>query len=114
MRSYPGSYWLSFLLPPGLQVTPARHQAVRNDCTLRVQVGLVKISGPSRGAVFEVAAAFLRGGAPKLPLSISAILQSPEPGAGRDSWTIIVNADIAFAPTALDAEFPKVAGGALV
>jgi hypothetical protein len=66
------------------------------------------VDGPSRELVLEETARLLREICRGLgPLSIAATLESPPPGSGRDGWTIIVGADIAFSPTALGATFPN-------
>lgn len=105
MRSHPGSVVLSFLLPAGVDlVLPA---VLSFDCQARVIPPLVKISGPSREAVFEVATALLRearrDGRPAL---ISATLTTCGARADTDGWTIILGADVAIAPTPLGAWLP--------
>jgi hypothetical protein len=108
VRSSPNSFRLTFLLPD--RARPARSGAFRGwvaDCELSVQGGFIAISGPSRERVMEQAARLIRVACQDLrEISIAATLESPPPVSGRDGWTIIVNADIAFAPTALGATFP--------
>jgi hypothetical protein len=68
--------------------------------------GLVHIDGPSRELVFDQAARFFRVVAKdRRGLVIAATLLSPGQGC-RDGWTITVNADVSFAPTALGADCP--------
>jgi hypothetical protein len=112
MRCHPGSYRLSFLLPAGVTADSGSHQPSDEGCLLHVAHHIAEIVGPSREAVFEHAARFLRvscrasleGQLP--PLSIAAMLQTPARPSGRDTWSIIVGADIAFSPTSLDPHFP--------
>lgn len=109
MRSVPGSFHLSFLLPKEITFRPSVDGAfAAPGCTFRITHPLVKIAGPSQRAIFEAATAFLRSleRAPQ-PVSIAAVISTPVVGAGRDFWSIIVGADIAFSPTGLDAHFPQ-------
>src|SRR5258708_1636208 len=109
MRCHPGSFHLSFLLPEGVDASWAdgRHFPALG-CHVRVLSPLMKIRGPSRDWVFDAADVILRQACESHgPLSIAATLQSPPPCPGRDSWTIIVGADVAFAPTGLGAHFPR-------
>lgn len=102
MRSNPVAYRLTFLLP---RVSPAPASGERlpdaRGCTLSVhRAGLVQICGASREAVFDRGAEFIRdelGGSPR-PFSIAAVLAGP---SGRDAWSIIIGADVAFSPTSL-------------
>lgn len=107
--SVPGSFHLSFLLPKGVSPKPAVDaDFAAADCKIRIASPLVKILGPSRERVFECASALLRFACEgRGRLSIAATLQSPAPGSGVDSWSIIVGADIAFSPTAIDPYFPN-------
>ena len=112
MRSHPGLFHLSFLLPKGIIADSGSHAPFDTGCSIRVLPPLVKISGPSREAVFEHATQLLRvrcrgHGA----LSIAATLVSPLPVSGSDSWSIIVGAEIAFSPTSLNPHFPLSATG---
>jgi hypothetical protein len=107
MRCHPGSYRLSFLLPAGTHVDSGIHQPSPDGCLLRVDRMLVEISGPSREAVFEHATRLLRVSAlGRPPLSIAATLSTPTRPPGRDTWSIIVGADVAFSPTSLDPHLP--------
>ena len=108
-------YRLSFLLPTVLRlgVLPGRHQPCVAGCVLIIHhTGLITIDGPSRERVFDQARRFLRMQARGHgPLSIAAVLISPLPPhvgrhgcggrGGRDGWSIIVGAEIAFAPTSI-------------
>ena len=108
MRCHPGSYRLSFLLPAGVKVDRGSHQPSPHGCLLHVDGPLIEIVGPSREATFEHASRLLRvacKGRP--PLSIAADLRTPARPSGRDTWSIIVGADIAFSPTSLDPHFPR-------
>lgn len=125
------AYRLTFLLPPvlGFAVPAGRHQPCLAACMLEIdRAGLVAVTGPSREAVFDQAARFFRIiGKGHAGLSIPAVLVTPPrykqrfagqdlderadvmPG-GRDTWTIILDAEIAFSATSLPPEiFPRVA-----
>jgi hypothetical protein len=66
----------------------------------------VLADGPSRELVFDQAARFFRVVAKdRRALVIAATLLSPGQGC-RDGWTITVNADVSFAPTALGTDCP--------
>jgi hypothetical protein len=90
---------LALLAPPG------RHCPCLMGCLLTVGPGgLMTITGPSRAKVFEQADRFLRvllRRNPPPPMSIAATLTSP--CGVRDGWQVIVNAEISFAPTSLEA-----------
>lgn len=113
MRSPPTSIRLSFLLPKGVTADPGSHAPSPFGCTLDVAGPMVLITGPSREAVFAHAATLLRvlRRQTNQPHSISALLETPPRchlgRGGRDTWHIIVGADVAFAPTSLGAEFPR-------
>lgn len=106
MRCHP-AFTLAFLLPPGSTADSGAHQPSPEGCRLTVTAPLVEISGPSREAVFEHAARFLRVACKDVRASISAFTTTLEKPAGRDSWQIVVGADVAFVPTAVDAQFPR-------
>lgn len=95
---------LTFLLPPalGLLVAPGRHSPCLHGCVLAIdRAGVVAIEGPSRDRVFDQATRFLKVNSKSLPpYSAAATLWCPEP-RGRDGWSIIVGAEIAFSPTAM-------------
>lgn len=100
------------MLPPSLhlRVPSGRQSPCQHGCVLTVErSGLVTIEGPGRDALFEQARRFLRLHARGLPaLSIAALLVTPpRPGGGRDSWSIIVGADVAFSPTAIEPVIPR-------
>jgi hypothetical protein len=108
MRCHPAVFRLTFLLPAGITVDSGSHRPSPDGCLLHVISPLVEIVGPSREAVFEHAARFLRVGCRGLPpLSIAARLSTPGRPAGTDGWNIIVGADVAFSPTALDPHLPN-------
>jgi hypothetical protein len=90
---------LGGLLPPGVQ-----HPCLMG-CLLTVgQGGVLTITGPSRAKVFEQADRFLRilmRRNPPPAMSIAATLTSP--CGVRDGWQVIINAEISFAPTAIEA-----------
>jgi hypothetical protein len=90
---------LGGLLPPGVQ-----HPCLMG-CLLTVgQGGVLTITGPSRAKVFEQADRFLRilmRRNPPPAMSIAATLTSP--CGVRDGWQVIVNAEISFAPTSIEA-----------
>jgi hypothetical protein len=89
---------LAWTLPQGL------HQPCLHGCLLTVGPGgLITVTGPSRHQVFAQIDRFLRTLIRKNPppaTSIAAILTSP---LGSDGWQIIVNAEISFAPTGIEA-----------
>jgi hypothetical protein len=109
MRSHPGLFRLSFLLPTGTTVVAGSHRPSPEGCLMHVEADrLIEIVGPSREAVFEHAARLLRVVCRGLSaVSIAAMLKTPARPVGHDSWTIIVGADVAFSPTALDPFFLK-------
>jgi hypothetical protein len=96
-------YRLSFLLPATMMAPIGRHQPCQAGCVLHVERGgLVKIDGPSRDRVFEQARRFFRIHSKGLPpMSVAATLETPAVRPRRDSWSIIIGADIAFSPTAM-------------
>ncbi|MDB5579800.1 MAG: hypothetical protein JWR80_4976 [Bradyrhizobium sp.] len=111
MRTLPRSYRLVFQLPPSL-VAPGGFTAILPGCNVNTmpmgQSGAhnLIITGPSREQVFEQASALLAGVAKVAPPTvITAVLESPDP-RGRDGWTIIVGADVAFSPTSLPPHIP--------
>ncbi|MGY3393461.1 hypothetical protein ACVWW6_006052 [Bradyrhizobium sp. USDA 3311] len=107
MRPAPEAFRLTFLLPDGAAALSGFHQPSPEGCALDVRWPLVAIAGPSRKAVFDHAARLLRASCRHLPpTSVSAYLTTPAQPAGRDAWSIAVNADVSFSPTGLDAEFP--------
>jgi hypothetical protein len=131
MRSCPASHVVTFLTPPGAWIEPGFRIDSPHGCILEVgRTGLVTILGPSREAVFELAARLLRAacrGRP--PASVSARLYQPRPNGelseGRDwlelpgpvdGWTIIIGAEVAFSPTPIDPHIPDLSrrGPALV
>ena len=114
MRFHPDCYRLSFLLPAALLPAAVAHAYSRmhrpspSGCWLDAQIPLVDVFGPSREAVFDHAATFLRTlrRRRRSPCAIAAILTTPARPSGRDSWSIILDADIAFSPTSIDPHFP--------
>lgn len=115
MRSIPGSFRLTFLLPAGVAADSGQHQPSPEGCRLHVSFPLAEITGPSREAVFEHAARFLRVSCRgKAPFSIAAMLATPARLCGRDAWSIIVGADVAFSPTSLNPHLPSPSEGRIV
>jgi hypothetical protein len=106
MRCHPGLYRLTFLLPPGSRCDSGSHQPSPDGCLLHVTFPLAEIVAPSREAAFDHAARLLRVSCRGLCVAIAASLQTPARPAGRDTWSIIVGADIAFSPTSLPPHFP--------
>lgn len=103
-------YRLTFLLPTNIahQVATGRHCPCLHGCLVTIErPGRVTVIGPSRERVFDQAARFLRIVARRRgPMSIAALLFTPcstasDRGA-TDAWSIIVGAQVAFSPTALD------------
>jgi hypothetical protein len=107
-------YRLTFWLPPQIaaRALAGAHRPCCNGCALTVStIGFVTIEGPSRERVFDQARRLLRVCAKREPaFSIPATLETPlrdrfgRPYPGRDSWSIIVNARVAFSPTRLSAD----------
>ena len=96
------------MLPKGICADSGSHAPSDLGCSMRVLAPLVKISGPSREAVFEHATRLLRVSCRgRGPLSIAATLVSPLPVSGTDRWSISVGADVAFAPTSLGHWLPS-------
>lgn len=97
------------MLPKGARgVAAGVHRGWEPDCTLCAAGPFIAITGPSRERVMGQAARLVRVACQDMKdAQIAATLESPPPGGGRDGWTIIVNADIAFAPTAIGATFPE-------
>lgn len=110
MRSHPGSFDLSFLLPrpaPGRVYSGLQRGLVERDgCALEVELPFVRIRGGNQPAVFNAAAALLQDAVRGGPAAISAILHTPTRPSGFDRWHIIVGAPVAFSPTGLDPYFP--------
>ena len=115
MRSHPGSYRLTFLLPAGSHADSGRHQPSPDGCSLKITFPFVEITGPSREATFEHATRLVRT-ACRGRHAITALLQLawPELGlrqpCGGDSWTITIGADVSFSPTSIDPYLPREAG----
>jgi hypothetical protein len=107
MRSHPGSFRLSFLLPAGAKADAGNHQPSPEGCRLEVTFPLAVIAAPSREAAFEHAALLLRVACRGLRASIPARLETPGGPVAGDRWTIIVGADVAFSPTGLGVDFPR-------
>lgn len=96
---------LAFTVPVTLRlgVIKGRHQPCLHGCSLIVgeHFGAV-IEGPSRERVFDQARRFLRVHARGHgAMTIAATLRSPPPARGIDSWSIVIGAEIAFAPTSI-------------
>ncbi len=97
---------LTMLLPPALALVP---EGVQHPCLMGCLLtvgrgGLVTIDGPSRDKVFEQAARFLQiliRRNPPPPTSIAATMTFP--CGVRDGWQVIVNSEISFAPTGIEA-----------
>jgi hypothetical protein len=101
----PSVVWrLTFLLPPaiGLLAAPGRHSPCLHGCVLTIdRAGVVAIEGPSRECVFDQATRFLRVNSKgRPPYAVAASVYCPEP-RGRDDWSIVVGAEIAFSRTSL-------------
>lgn len=108
----PATHRLSFLLPPGVAFG-GRCPPSRFPCIVDAKFApLIAIVGWSRGAVFDQAALLLAEACRGIgQLTIAASLQSD---GAYDGWSIILNAEVAFAPTALGAEFPFALQGAVL
>ncbi len=108
VRSSPGSFRLSFALPRDWRLSYDGPQPLAHGSFLTVQLYLVAVQGPSREGVFEDAATLFRTviDMTRAPLAIAATLETPW---GKDTWSVILGADVAFSPTSLDPHFPKAA-----
>ena len=122
------SHLLTFLLPKGARrVVPPNAMSDSGwpyGCLVDVgRISLISIMGPSREAAFETAGLIVRESCQGLgarSISVRLYTFPPEdrcdgrdwllvgsgPG-GVDGWTLIVGAEVAFAPTALGATFPE-------
>ncbi len=111
MRSVPGSFDLSFLVPRAVLLGIARAEiSATRGCSIELELPLIRIRGDSREAVFDAASDLVRHiPGSNQPLSIAAILHTPERPSGFDRWSIIIGADVAFSPTGLDPHFPRAA-----
>lgn len=118
------SHLLTFLLPKGARAVMTPSQGWPHGCLVNPgRTALVSIMGPSREAAFEAAGRIAQGACAGLGAqSISVRLYSFPPEertdgrdwlfvssqrGGVDGWTMIVGAEVAFAPTALGATFPQ-------
>src|SRR5437764_1421876 len=118
MSSRPASHLLTFLLPGGARRDAGLIIDSPHGCIAQIgKIGLVSVFGPSREVVMDQAARILTvacRGLPQ-PLCVAATLYSlhryGRQNDGRDwlelpgpadGWTIIVGAEVAFSPTALD------------
>ena len=112
---------LTFLLPRELTlgVVAGAHHPCLHRCLLRIEhYGRrdyrVLIKAPSRQLAFEQARRYLRVAAKGhiaqgSALRITAALVTPSRiCSGSDGWTIIVGADVAFAPTTIPPDLPSV------
>lgn len=110
MRSHPGSFDLSFIVPrDAVALGGDGTYSAENGCEIEIAAPLVRIRGFSREAVFNAASDVVRDLGQDSPTSITAILRSPARPSGADSWSIIVGADVAFSPTSIDPYFPTAA-----
>lgn len=121
MRSPRSSrFRLTFVLPRGARALPcAVVSGWVPDCELTIAGPFVAILAPSRERAMEQAARLIRITCYQLSrVELAAIIESPPPCAGKDgpkdSWTIVVNADIAFVPTGLGAVFPELSDAVMV
>lgn len=102
---------LTFTLPPTLRLSVplGRHQPCVAGCVLTVNAAhQVTIEGRYRDTVFDQVRRFLKVHAKGHgALSMVAILYTPADPAnpcarsGRDSWSIIIGAEIAIVPTSM-------------
>ncbi len=111
MQSFPDLVSLSFLLPDGAdpQRAAAHYRPLYDGNFTLYAAGLATFGADSRRAVFTNAAAFIRELSLSGPVEIAAtVITAGAPGmpSGRDGWTLIVGAEVAFCPTGLGAQFP--------
>lgn len=102
------TYRLTFTLPKGAALPSGHHPGWVEGCELNVCGPQVAVMAPSKEKAMEQTARALRVACAKLArVDIAALLESPGPVSGRDSWTIVVNAGVAFVPGAIGAVFPE-------
>jgi len=107
---------LVFMLPRTLGLlAPGTHPPSADGCVIAIESqGLVTVRGPSRRQIFDHVTPFLRRVARgRPPCAITAVVITPSgyygrPYGGRDGWTIMLNAELAFAPTGVGVEMPSV------
>lgn len=110
------AYRLIFPLPPSLilVIPDGRYVPCLAACVVRVRNGVVWIDGPSRERLFDQARRFLRQHTRGLGAKqfVGVITTPPNPARGiprgRDGWSIIINSDVTFAPTTLEADIRPV------
>jgi len=107
----PTPYRLTFILPRELgPIAPGRHQPTDDGPVITIDlVGLVHVTGRSRGEIFDHAARFLRNvSRGKRPCTLIATCVWPPGtfarGAHEDHWIFAIGADVSWAPTPLGAE----------
>jgi hypothetical protein len=106
MRADP--FVLRFTAPAAALVVRGRHHPCLHGCVLEVgEFGLVRVEGPGRDRVLEQAERYLLHVCPReiLPVVVVAVLATPclcGGRGGRDTWSIIVGAAAAAAPTGID------------
>lgn len=105
---------LVFQLPASWSlVRPGPVRDTRKGTTMIIEPGgRCVVTGHVRSVMFDTVADYLRIVARRRPSEvIDAIVCSPPGhwpgGSGRDSWTIICNADVAFSPTRGKPEIPE-------
>lgn len=114
MRLSPGVYRLTFMLPRIIAeaAIAGDHRPSFEGCKLSIsRAGIVEIKGPSKELVFSQGRRLVRVlskgfEAYCLPARLETPLRDRfgRPYPGRDTWTIIVNAEVAFSPTSLPAD----------
>lgn len=89
-------------------IVPRSEPPIAGACAVRLGAAVhAEVVGPSREAVMTTAAAFLRSLGPGEPRTLHAVLESPAGApSGRDGWSVIVGADVAFAATSIDPFLP--------
>lgn len=107
-------YRLSFLLPEGasLEFTWDGWSPTIEGCGYLVHgAGLVVVTAPSREAALDTAGDFLRAACRGLGArSVALTLLTPDGASGprgRDRWTAVVGANVAFFPTGLGPYLPR-------
>lgn len=106
----PPVYRLTFIVPRAILRVAAGQldRLLLRGCAVDFTAApLVRVEAASRPMTFDQATRLLRArGGNEAPRSIDAMLEWMGPGGGCDRWTIVLGADVSFAPTGLGAYVP--------